>query len=91
MVRRQLRPPRPKVGHFHQGFQCCAAASRKHKLIDPLTFERVETRRRDEVRMPDGVAQPERTGTTLVNSMERAIRWKRMLETGEFVTIAELD
>jgi len=41
--------------------------------------------------MPDGVAQPERTGTTLVNSMERAIRWKRMLETGEFVTIAELD
>jgi hypothetical protein len=35
-------------------------------------------------------AQPRRTANTLVKALARAYRWKRMLETGEFATIAEL-
>ena len=41
--------------------------------------------------MPDGVrARPRRTDNTLVKALARAFRWKRMLESGEFATIAEL-
>ena len=40
--------------------------------------------------MPDRV-RPERTpDNTLVKALARAFRWKRMLESGEFATIAEL-
>ncbi|WP_425444839.1 hypothetical protein [Tabrizicola aquatica] len=40
--------------------------------------------------MPDHV-RPERTpDSTLVKALARAFRWKRMLESGEFATIAEL-
>ena len=40
--------------------------------------------------MPDRV-RPERTpDSTLVKALARAFRWKRMLESGEFATIAEL-
>jgi hypothetical protein len=34
--------------------------------------------------------QPRRTDSTLVKALARAFRWKRMLESGEFATIAEL-
>lgn len=40
--------------------------------------------------MPDGAVKPRRTDRTLVKALARAFRWKRMLETGEFATIAEL-
>ena len=40
--------------------------------------------------MPDGAMQPRRTDSTLVKALARAFRWKRMLETGEFVTLSEL-
>lgn len=40
--------------------------------------------------MPDRV-RPERTpDNTLVKALARAFRWKRMLDAGEFATIAEL-
>ena len=52
---------------------------------------------------PEGAAQPRRTDSellkaplvraqrrTLVKALARAFRWKRMLESGEFATIAEL-
>lgn len=40
--------------------------------------------------MPDRV-RPERTpDNTLVKALARAFRWKRMLDSGEFATIAEL-
>lgn len=41
--------------------------------------------------MPEG-AEPERpqVDNTLVKALARAFRWKRMLESGEFATIAEL-
>ncbi len=45
---------------------------------------------RKEMQMPDGAAQPRRPDNTLVKALARAFRWKRMLESGEFVTIAEL-
>ena len=45
---------------------------------------------RKEIYMPDGTAQPRRTENSLVKALARAFRWKRMLESGEFSTIAEL-
>ena len=45
---------------------------------------------RKEMQVPDGAAQPSRTDNTLVKALARAFRWKRMLDSGDFVTIAEL-
>ena len=45
---------------------------------------------RKEMQLPQGNAQPRRTDTSLVKALARAFRWKRMLESGEFATIAEL-
>ena len=40
--------------------------------------------------MPGGATQPRRADSTLVKALARAFRWKRMLESGEFATSAEL-
>lgn len=45
---------------------------------------------RKEMQLPEGAGQPRRTDNTLVKALARAFRWKRMLESGEFTTIAEL-
>ncbi|MEM7671309.1 MAG: hypothetical protein AAF317_19660, partial [Pseudomonadota bacterium] len=45
---------------------------------------------RKEIRLPEGAAEPRRTDSTLVKALARAFRWKRMLDSGEFATIAEL-
>ena len=45
---------------------------------------------RKEMQLPEGVKQPRRTDSTLVKALARAFRWKRLLESGEFATIAEL-
>jgi len=45
---------------------------------------------RKEMRLPDGAAHAQRTDSTLVKALARAFRWKRMLESGEFATTAEL-
>lgn len=45
---------------------------------------------RKEMQLPEGTAQARRTDSTLVKALARAYRWKRMLESGEFNTIAEL-
>jgi hypothetical protein len=42
------------------------------------------------MQLPEGATQPRRTDSTLVKALARAFRWKRMLESGEFATIAEL-
>jgi hypothetical protein len=39
---------------------------------------------------PESATQPRRADTTLVKALARAFRWKRMLETCKFATIAEL-
>lgn len=45
---------------------------------------------RKEMRLPEGATQPRKTDNPLVKALARAFRWKRMLESGEFATIAEL-
>jgi hypothetical protein len=55
-----------------------------------VPFRVVKRGGRKEMQVPDGAAQPRRTDNTLVKALARAFRWKRMLESGEFATIAEL-
>jgi len=53
-------------------------------------FRVVKRGGRKEMQMPEGAAQSRRTVNTLVKALARAFRWKRVLESGEFATIAEL-
>ncbi len=55
-----------------------------------IPFRVVKRGGRKEMQLPDSAAQPRRTDNTLVKALARAFRWKRMLESGEFTTIAEL-
>lgn len=55
-----------------------------------VPFRVVKRGGRKEMRLPDGAAQPSRTDNTLVKALARAFRWKRMLGSSEFATIAEL-
>jgi len=45
---------------------------------------------RKEMQMPDGATSQRKIDNTLVKALARAFRWKRILESGEFTTIAEL-
>ena len=45
---------------------------------------------RKEMLVPEGSAQQRKTDNSLVKAVARAFRWKRMLESGEFATVAEL-
>ena len=45
---------------------------------------------RKEMQLPEGATQPRRTDNTLVKALARAFRWKRILESGKYATIAEL-
>ena len=55
-----------------------------------VPFRIVKRGGRKEMQMPDCV-RPERTpDSTLIKALARAFRWKRMLVSGEFATIAEL-
>ncbi len=45
---------------------------------------------RKEMQLLKGACQPRRADNTLVKALARAFRWKRMLESGEYATIAEL-
>ena len=55
-----------------------------------VPFRIVKRGGRKEMQMPEGATHPRRTDNTLVKALARAFRWKRMLESGEFATIAEL-
>ena len=55
-----------------------------------VPFRVVKRGGRKEMQLPEGATQPRRTDNTLVKALARAFRWKRMLESGEFTTIAEL-
>ena len=55
-----------------------------------VPFRVVKRGGRKKMQMPEGATQPQRTDNTLVKALARAFRWKRMLESGEFDTIAEL-
>lgn len=55
-----------------------------------VPFHIVKRGGRKEMQLPEGAAQLRRTDSTLVKALARAFRWKRLLESGEFATIAEL-
>jgi hypothetical protein len=55
-----------------------------------VPFRIVKRGGRKEMRLPDGAAQPRKPDSALVKALARAFRWKRLLESGEFATIAEL-
>jgi len=55
-----------------------------------VPFRLVKRGGRKEMQLPAGAAQPRKADNTLVKALARAFRWKRMLESGEFATIAEL-
>jgi hypothetical protein len=55
-----------------------------------VPFRIVKRGGRKEMQMPDGVRLDRKADNTLVKALARAFRWKRMLESGEFTTIAEL-
>ena len=55
-----------------------------------VPFRVVKRSGRKEMQLPEGAGQPRRTDSTLVKALARAFRWKRMLESGDFTTIAEL-
>jgi hypothetical protein len=55
-----------------------------------VPFRIVKRGGRKEMRLPEGASLPRQADNALVKALARAFRWKRMLETGEFATIAEL-
>jgi hypothetical protein len=55
-----------------------------------IPFRVVKRGGQKEMHLPEGAAQPRRPNNTLVKALARAFRWKQMLESGEFATIAEL-
>ena len=55
-----------------------------------VPFRFVKRGGRKEMVLPDGAEQARKPDNTLVKALARAFRWKRMLESGEFATIAEL-
>ena len=55
-----------------------------------VPFRIVKRGGRKEMQLPDGVRPDRKADNTLVKALARAFRWKRMLDSGEFATIAEL-
>lgn len=55
-----------------------------------VPFRIVKRGGRKEMQMPEGTMQPRKADNTLVKALARAFRWKRMLESGQYTTIAEL-
>lgn len=55
-----------------------------------VPFRLVKRGGRKEMQLPDGASSQRKMDNTLVKALARAFRWKRILESGEFTTIAEL-
>ena len=55
-----------------------------------VPFRFVKRGGRKAMQLPDGVQPDRKADNTLVKALARAFRWKKMLESGEFATIAEL-
>jgi hypothetical protein len=55
-----------------------------------VSFRIVKRGGRKEIQMPDGVAPPRQADSTLVKGLASTFRWKRLPQSGEFATIAEL-
>ena len=59
-------------------------------VIIHVPFRVVKRGGRKEMQLPGGGVQARKPDNTLIKALARAFRWKRMLESGEFSTIAEL-
>jgi len=55
-----------------------------------IPFRLVKRGGRKEMQLPDGASSRSKMDNTLVKALARAFRWKRMLESGDFQTVAEL-
>ena len=55
-----------------------------------VPFRLVKRGGRKEMQLQEGVEQARKPDNTLVKALARAFRWKRMLESGGFATIAGL-
>ena len=55
-----------------------------------VPFRVVKPGGRKEMQLRVGAPQQRKPDNTMIKAMARAFRWKRMLESGEFATIAEL-
>lgn len=55
-----------------------------------VPFRVVKRGGRKEMHLPDGATTARKPDSTLVKALARGFRWKRMLDSGEFTTIAEL-
>ena len=55
-----------------------------------VPFRIVKRGGRKAMQLPNGVQPDRKADNTLVKALARAFRWKRMLDFGEFTTIAEL-
>jgi hypothetical protein len=55
-----------------------------------VPFRVVKRGGRKEMQLPPGTLALRKTDNTLIKALARAFRWKRMLDLGEFTTIAEL-
>lgn len=68
--------------------------SRATPIPDTVTihvpFRIVKRGGRKAMQLPDGVEPDRKADSALIKALARAFRWKRMLESGEFATIAEL-
>lgn len=61
-----------------------------HTVVVHIPFRIVKRGGRKEMQLPDSAASPRRTDNTLIKALARAFRWKQMLESGEYGTIADL-
>lgn len=55
-----------------------------------VPFRLVKHGGRKEMQLPEGASTQRRPDDALVKALARAFRWKRMLDSGQFATIAEL-
>ena len=66
------------------------ARSVPETVIVHVPFRFVTRGGRKEIQLPPDVSPQRKTDSTLIKALARAFRWKHMLESGEFTTIAEL-
>jgi len=87
------RPERPGVrdaGQRDEDRRVTRGTPTTETVTLHVPFRVVKRGGRKEMQLPESAAPPRRTDSTLVKPLARAFRWKRMLESGEFATIAEL-
>ena len=59
-------------------------------IVVHVPFRFVKRGGRKQIQPPANQAAPRSADGTLLKALARAFRWKRMLDTGEYATIAEL-